>query len=123
MRPIITIIGTLVEKAKNLRFLVFVELHTYRGRQGADVALLIRRCRMAFQAQELICVGTSATMASGGSVADQKAYLTEMWMETGSLFAGATNKSLKTDESWGQLARTLATPKTTGRAATQEARS
>jgi hypothetical protein len=34
------------------------------------------------------------------SVADQKAYLTEMWMETGSLFAGATNKSLKTDESW-----------------------
>src|SRR6185369_4741147 len=26
-----------------LRFLVFDELHTYRGRQGADVAMLIRR--------------------------------------------------------------------------------
>jgi ATP-dependent helicase YprA (DUF1998 family) len=25
-----------------LRFLVFDELHTYRGRQGADVAMLIR---------------------------------------------------------------------------------
>jgi ATP-dependent helicase YprA (DUF1998 family) len=26
-----------------LRFLVLDELHTYRGRQGADVALLVRR--------------------------------------------------------------------------------
>jgi flagellum-specific ATP synthase len=33
------------------------------------------------------------------------------------------DSGFKTDESWGQLARTLATPKTTGRAATQEARS
>src|SRR5437016_3204338 len=30
---------------KNLQFLVFDELHTYRGRQGADVALLIRRLK------------------------------------------------------------------------------
>ena len=29
----------------NLRYLVFDELHTYRGRQGADVAMLIRRIR------------------------------------------------------------------------------
>lgn len=28
-----------------LRFLVLDELHTYRGRQGADVALLMRRVR------------------------------------------------------------------------------
>jgi ATP-dependent helicase YprA (DUF1998 family) len=28
---------------EHLRFLVFDELHTYRGRQGADVAMLIRR--------------------------------------------------------------------------------
>jgi ATP-dependent helicase YprA (DUF1998 family) len=28
-----------------LRFLVLDELHTYRGRQGADVALLVRRVR------------------------------------------------------------------------------
>ena len=32
---------------ENLRFLVFDELHTYRGRQGADVAMLIRRIRAA----------------------------------------------------------------------------
>jgi ATP-dependent helicase YprA (DUF1998 family) len=32
----------LVRAAQGLRFLVFDELHTYRGRQGADVALLIR---------------------------------------------------------------------------------
>lgn len=62
----------LVRAAQGLRFLVFDELHTYRGRQGADVALLIRRCRFAFGGQEIICIGTSATMASGGSTEEQK---------------------------------------------------
>ena len=37
----------LVEAAQGLRFLVLDELHTYRGRQGADVALLVRRDREA----------------------------------------------------------------------------
>ncbi|HPU81914.1 DEAD/DEAH box helicase, partial [Accumulibacter sp.] len=32
-----------MRNAKGLRFLVLDELHTYRGRQGADVALLVRR--------------------------------------------------------------------------------
>ena len=66
---------------ESLDFLVFDELHTYRGRQGADVAMLIRRIR-AFAAQgagsqvrgrdeergraEVQCIGTSATMSSGG---------------------------------------------------------
>ena len=58
----------LVRAAQGLRFLVFDELHTYRGRQGADVAMLIRRCRHAF-GNDIICVGTSATMASGGAAA------------------------------------------------------
>lgn len=62
----------LVRAAQGLRFLVFDELHTYRGRQGADVALLIRRCRQAFGGHDIICIGTSATMASGGSTDDQK---------------------------------------------------
>jgi superfamily II DNA/RNA helicase len=56
---------------ENLRFLVFDELHTYRGRQGADVAMLIRRicaqCR-----QHVTCIGTSATMVSVGSLASQR---------------------------------------------------
>ena len=62
----------LVRAARGLRFMVLDELHTYRGRQGADVALLIRRCRLAFGGDDMICVGTSATMASGGSAADRK---------------------------------------------------
>jgi len=56
---------------RNLRHLVFDELHTYRGRQGADVALLIRRIR-AQCARPITCMGTSATMVSGGSVREQR---------------------------------------------------
>ena len=63
----------LVEQAKGLEFLVFDELHTYRGRQGADVALLARRVREACEAPKLQVVGTSATMSSGGTFADQQA--------------------------------------------------
>jgi ATP-dependent helicase YprA (DUF1998 family) len=62
----------LVRAAQGVRFLVFDELHTYRGRQGADVALLIRRCRQAFGGHDILGVGTSATMTSGGTTADQK---------------------------------------------------
>ncbi|MCL4502400.1 MAG: DEAD/DEAH box helicase [Deltaproteobacteria bacterium] len=62
----------LVRAAQGLRFLVFDELHTYRGRQGADVALLIRRCRLAFGGHDITCIGTSATMVSGGTFEEQK---------------------------------------------------
>lgn len=61
----------LVNQARDLRFLVFDELHTYRGRQGADVSMLIRRCREAFGSDHMRCVGTSATMASVGTSEDQ----------------------------------------------------
>jgi Lhr-like helicase len=53
-----------------LRFLVLDELHTYRGRQGADVALLVRRVRERLSSS-LQCIGTSATMASEGSVEEK----------------------------------------------------
>ncbi|MBT3272715.1 MAG: DEAD/DEAH box helicase, partial [Spirochaetales bacterium] len=56
---------------KSLQFLVFDELHTYRGRQGADVAMLIRRIRAAIE-HDVVCIGTSATMVSGGDEAQQK---------------------------------------------------
>ena len=62
----------LIRAAKGLEFLVLDELHTYRGRQGADVALLVRRLRNICESPDLQVVGTSATMASGGSVEDQK---------------------------------------------------
>lgn len=48
----------------SLRFLVFDELHTYRGRQGADVSILIRRIK-AQAKNPVTCIGTSATMVSG----------------------------------------------------------
>jgi hypothetical protein len=56
---------------KNLRFLVFDELHTYRGRQGSDVGMLIRRIRTRCKNQ-ITSIGTSATMVSKGSAAQQK---------------------------------------------------
>ncbi|GAB3165141.1 DEAD/DEAH box helicase [Myceligenerans halotolerans] len=63
----------LVEAARDLRFLVLDELHTYRGRQGADVALLVRRLRQATGVGDgLQCVGTSATMATADTVAGQR---------------------------------------------------
>ncbi|MEY6432012.1 hypothetical protein ABC977_06255 [Thioalkalicoccus limnaeus] len=62
---------SLVRAAQGLRFLVLDELHTYRGRQGADVALLVRRVRDALDAEHMQCVGTSAIVAGGGTFAEQ----------------------------------------------------
>lgn len=76
----------LVDAARGLRFLVLDELHTYRGRQGADVALLVRRTRNACEASNLQHVGTSATMATGGPVGDQRAAVARV----ASLLFGAT---------------------------------
>jgi len=47
-----------------LNFIVFDELHTYRGRRGADVAMLIRRIKERCAAPDLIHIGTSATIVS-----------------------------------------------------------
>ncbi len=62
------------EHSKGLKYLVLDELHTYRGRQGADVAMLVRRVRERFNDQ-LLCIGTSATMISEGAFADQNAII------------------------------------------------
>jgi superfamily II DNA/RNA helicase len=53
-----------ISHCKGLEYLVLDELHTYRGRQGGDVALLIRRIKRQFETNNLVCIGTSATMAS-----------------------------------------------------------
>ncbi|MBK6515659.1 MAG: DEAD/DEAH box helicase [Polyangiaceae bacterium] len=60
-----------IDNCVGLRFLVLDELHTYRGRQGADVALLVRRVRERLSPEKLQCIGTSATMASEGSLEDK----------------------------------------------------
>jgi len=59
-----------IANARGLQFLVLDELHTYRGRQGADVAMLVRRVREALN-PDLLCIGTSATMATEGSDQDR----------------------------------------------------
>ncbi|NQW71112.1 MAG: DUF1998 domain-containing protein, partial [Actinobacteria bacterium] len=62
----------LIRAAHGLRFLALDELHTYRGRQGADVSMLVRRVRDACDSPSLQVIGTSATMASGGSIEEQR---------------------------------------------------
>ncbi|WP_417040379.1 DEAD/DEAH box helicase [Cylindrospermopsis raciborskii] len=62
-----------------LKFLVLDELHTYRGRQGADVAILIRKLRQRCgkiaawgNNYQLLCIGTSATMSTEGTRAQRR---------------------------------------------------
>lgn len=58
---------SLLETAtRDLQFLVMDELHVYRGRQGADVAMLLRRMREK-AGRPLQVIGTSATLATGES--------------------------------------------------------
>ncbi len=69
----------IVQAARDrLQFFVLDELHTYRGRQGADVAMLARRVREVRARPRLQCVGTSATLAGSGSVADQQSQIAEV---------------------------------------------
>lgn len=54
-----------VDKATSgLQFLVLDELHMYRGRQGADVAMLVRRLKERCGNPNLLHIGTSATMVA-----------------------------------------------------------
>jgi len=78
----------LIRAAQGLQFLVLDELHTYRGRQGADVALLVRRTRDALKADKLQCVGTSATLAGSGSWIEQQQEVAQV----ASLFFGSEVK-------------------------------
>ncbi|MGB8984466.1 MAG: DEAD/DEAH box helicase, partial [Anaerolineales bacterium] len=69
---------TLVNAAQGLRFLVLDELHTYRGRQGADVAMLVRRVRNILNTTALQCIGTSATLSSSGGLEQQRKDIAEV---------------------------------------------
>lgn len=68
----------LVQAAQDLRFLVLDELHTYRGRQGADVALLVRRVKDRLAANNLQFVGTSATIAGSGTYEERRAEVAQV---------------------------------------------
>jgi len=74
---------------ENIQFLVFDELHTYRGRQGSDVSILIRRIKTNAK-KKIACIGTSATMISSDTttLAEQKQEVAK----TGSLIFGSDIK-------------------------------
>ena len=59
-----------------LRYLVVDELHTFDGAQGTDLSLLIRRLRARFdmKPEQLVCVGTSATLGGDDSINGLLAY-------------------------------------------------
>ncbi len=80
----------LVRGFGNLRFLVLDELHSYRGRQGADVALLARRLREASGSSKIRCVGTSATLSTEGDYESRKERLAQV---TSSLFGAPVQAS------------------------------
>jgi len=79
-----------IGNCEGLNFLVLDELHTYRGRQGADVALLVRRVRERLAPDLLQCIGTSATMASEGSLSDKNSVVAGV---AGKLFAAEIDGS------------------------------
>ena len=61
-----------ISNASGLDYLVLDELHTYRGRQGADVAMLVRRVKdRLVKKRKLLCIGTSATMSSAEDEAER----------------------------------------------------
>lgn len=56
-----------------LEYLVLDEVHTYTGKQGADVASLIRRLKQhTGTIGDLKCIGTSATVQSGEGIDAEK---------------------------------------------------
>jgi ATP-dependent helicase YprA (DUF1998 family) len=66
------------QATRAVKFLAVDELHVYRGRQGADVAMLIRRVRQRAGRDDLLCIGTSATLVTGESRAHSRAKIAEV---------------------------------------------
>jgi Lhr-like helicase len=111
-----------IENAKGLEFIVLDELHTYRGRQGADVAILVRRLRNRCTPDKTpICIGTSATMASEGSDTNRAQAVADVASRLFGTFIGpesvideslerATDDRLKLDDVRSKLAPVLTSP-------------
>jgi DEAD/DEAH box helicase domain-containing protein len=64
-----------------LRYLVVDELHTFDGAQGTDLSLLIRRLRARFEMtpEQLVCVGTSATLGGDDSINGLLGYASDIF--------------------------------------------
>ena len=111
-----------IANASGLEFIVLDELHTYRGRQGADVAVLVRRLRdRCSPDKEPICIGTSATMASEGSDESRALAVAKVASRLFGTAIGpdavineslqrATDDALKTEHVVGSLKKVLTRP-------------
>ena len=66
------------QATRALKFLAVDELHVYRGRQGADVAMLMRRVRQRAGRDDLLCIGTSATLVSGENRSDSRTKIAQV---------------------------------------------
>ncbi|MBI2940104.1 MAG: DEAD/DEAH box helicase [Chloroflexi bacterium] len=97
----------LAQATRELHFLVLDELHVYRGRQGADVAMLTRRLRQRAE-RELRCIGTSATIATAGSREERRARIAEVGT---SLFGVSVEARSVVDETLRRVI-TVAAPRT-----------
>lgn len=86
---------------RNLRFIVMDELHFYRGRQGSDVAMLIRRLsRQAHAGVQYI--GTSATVTMEG---DRTARRKEIAKVARKLFGAEVPPDNVIDETLARIAK------------------
>ena len=111
-----------IQNAAGLEFIVLDELHTYRGRQGADVAVLVRRLRNRCAPDRApICIGTSATMASEGTDLGRAQAVSEVASRLFGATIGpdavideslerATDDTIKLDDIKGGLAAALIAP-------------
>jgi DEAD/DEAH box helicase domain-containing protein len=73
--------GRLPDGSSTLRYLVVDEFHTFDGAQGTDLACLIRRLRDRLQCpgDELVCVGTSATLGGPESREAMRSYAAQIF--------------------------------------------
>lgn len=74
-----------LSKGGRLRWLVLDEMHAYSGRQGADMAMLVRRFKQRTGTTGLVrCIGTSATVDSDPATASTTvaAFATALFGET-----------------------------------------
>lgn len=71
-------------KAKNWKFIVIDEAHTYKGAVGTEIAFLLRRLKERIQHQrseEFRCIATSATLGTEGGKAALAQFATQLFGE------------------------------------------
>jgi ATP-dependent helicase YprA (DUF1998 family) len=81
-------------------FLVFDELHTYRGRQGADVAMLVRRLKARMELSRVVHIGTSATLVAHRGAGPEERRQAARWLCPWALAAGSRGELHWT--TWGE---------------------